>query len=285
MTGGRAIANPLQRLLPIVVPLVAIWVISGCATLDRIIKKPTADFAGFQFTNASLLQAQAVLNFNVTNPNPINIRASRITYDLKINGRNFMAGELDQGVTLIGGSTSTLSIPVSIRYLDFFESLTQLWQAEDVDYALFGGFSVGPVRIPLKAHGSFDLPKMPKMSLESIQIEDFSLDGAKLNCRLKLTNPNAFDLLFKRLEYHLNLGGTSIAHASAMIQDPIASRHTSVLNFGADVSFAQLGQSLYQLLNKDKGDFLLTGSMVMNSPTGKEQIVPFEIDGRVPFKR
>jgi LEA14-like dessication related protein len=265
--------------------LTAVWMISGCTTLDPIIRKPTATFAGIQITDADLLQARAVLNFNITNPNIINIRAGRITYDLKINGRNVVAGELDQGITLIGGSTSPLSIPVSIRYLDIFESLTQLWQAKSADYALFGGFSVGPLRIPLQARGSFDLPKMLKISLETIRIEDFSLGGAKLNCRLKLNNPNTFDLHLKRLEYDLKLGDTSIADASALVQNPIGSRGTSVVNIGVGVPFAQLGHSAYQLLNQNEGDFHLTGGMVIGGPEGREQIVPFDVNGVVPFER
>ena len=285
MTRSRVRAYPPQRRLILMILLAAAMAFNGCVTLDSIIQKPTATFAGIQFTEADLLQAKAVLNFNVTNPNVLNIRASRISYDLKINGRDVVAGELDHGITLVGGSTSILSIPFSIQYLDFFESLSQLWKAKGADYALFGGFSVGPFRVPLQAHGNFELPKMPKISMEAIQIEDFSLDGARLNCRLKMDNPNAFDLLFKRLEYNLNIGGISFAHASALVHSPIKSRRSSMVNFGVDVSFAQLGQSVYQLLNQSEGDFSLSGGMVIDSPSGKEQRVPFRVNGKVPFER
>jgi LEA14-like dessication related protein len=285
MTRFRARVYPLQRHLVLIILLSAVWVFSGCATLDRIIQKPTATFAGIQITDADLLHAKAVLNFNVSNPNVLNIRASRITYDLKINGRDLVAGELDQGITLVGGSTTILSIPFSIQYLDFFESLAQLWEAKGADYALFGGFSVGPFRVPLQAHGSFELPKMPKISMEAIQIEELSLDGARLNCRLKMDNPNAFDLLFKRLEYSLNIGGISFARASASVPSPIKSRRSSMVSFGLDVSFAQLGLSVYQLFKQSEADFSLSGGMVLAPPSGKEQRVPFRLNGKVPFKR
>jgi LEA14-like dessication related protein len=285
MTANRYEVMPHQRRFKWMVLLMVFWMFGGCTTLDPIVRKPTATFAGIQLTDADLLQARALLNFNIANPNIINIRASRITYDLKINGRNFVAGELDQGITLAGGSTSTLRIPVSIQYLDLFDSVAQLWQATSADYAFFGGFSVGPVRIPLQAHGSFELPKMPKMSLEAIRIENFSLGGAKLNCRLKVDNPNSFDLNFKRLEYDLNLGGTSIAHASTLLKNPIESRRTSVVNFGVGVSFAQLGRSVYQLLHQNEGDFHLNGAVVVDGPQGKEQMIPFDLNGVVPLER
>lgn len=274
-----------RRALFLVAVLAVVLILNGCATLGQIIQKPTVSFAGMTLTDADLLHANAVFNFNVTNPNPINIWASRITYDLKLNGRNFMAGELDEGITLAGSSTSNLRIPVTLQYLDFFESLSQLWKAKGADYALTGGFSVGPFRIPYQARGRFDLPKMPKISLEAIEIERFSLQGARLTCRLKMDNPNAFDLLFKRLEYNLNLGGTSFAHASAPAQGPLTGNSKSEMNFGLDVSFAQLGMSAYQLLSGDKADFSLDGAMVLDSLAGQERTVPFKLAGQVPFLR
>jgi LEA14-like dessication related protein len=259
--------------------------LGSCATLDQIIQKPTATFSHMTVTNADLMKANAIFSFDVVNPNPINIQAGRITYDLKLNGRNFIAGELDQGVTLAGGSTSQLKIPITMKYLDFFESLTQLWKTKGADYALSGGFSVGPFRIPYQAHGNFDLPRMPKFSLETIQVENFSLSGARLNCRLKMDNPNAFDLLFKRLIYNLNLGGTSFAQASAQTKGPIAGKSNSVMDFALDVSFAELGMSAYQLLAEDKSDFTLDGGMVLDSPEDGEHILPFKLAGQIPFTR
>lgn len=275
----------LRHALVLLFFLTSAWALNGCATLDQIIQKPTATFSHMTVTNADLMQTNVVFNLNVANPNPINIRASGISYDLKLNGRHFVAGELDQAMMLAGGSTSKLSIPVTLKYLDFFESLTQMWKAKGADYALTGGFSVGPFRIPYQAQGSFDLPKLPRFSMETIQIENLSLNGARLNCRLKMDNPNAFDLLFKRLQYDLNLGGISFAQANALAKGPIAGKSNAVVNLGLDVSFAQLGMSAYQLLTGDKGDFTLDGGMVLDAPAGGEHVVPFKLAGNVPFSR
>lgn len=285
MTHGKGRYSFLRFVLFLLTICAAGPAFYSCATLDQMIQKPTAKFAGMNLQNADLLQSTAVFNFNVNNPNPINIRAGRVTYDLKLNGRNFVAGELDQGITLAAGSTSKLSVPVTMQYLDFYQSITQLWRAKGADYALTGGFNVGPFTIPFQAHGKFDLPKMPKFSLEAIQVDRFSLFGARLNCRLKMDNPNAFNLLFKRLDYDLKLGGTSFAKASALPQAPIEKNSNSVVNFGFDVSFAQLGRSAYQLLQGANADYKLDGGMIFDAPTGGERKIPFHLTGRVPFTR
>jgi LEA14-like dessication related protein len=275
----------LGHTLALLAGIAAIAALNGCATLDQIIQKPTATFSGMHVTGADLVQSTAIFNFSINNPNPINIRASRITYDLKLNGRDFVNGQLDQGITLAAGSTSTLQVPITLAYLDFFKSVGQLWRTKSADYALTGGFAVGPFVIPYQARGSFDLPKMPKISLEAIEIRKFSLFGASLNAKIKMENPNAFDLLYKRMDYTLSLGGTQFGRASALPQAAIGKKSTSIINFAFDVSFAQLGHSAYQLLQGAKADYALDGGLIFDQPDRGESEVPFNLSGRVPFLR
>lgn len=265
--------------------LLLLLALSGCATLDQVVKKPTATFSGVKLTHADLLEGTAIFNFDVYNPNPIGIPASRITYDLKLNGKHFTRGELDRGVSLPANTTSPMAIPVTIRYLDFFESLTQLWRTQQAAYDLRGGFTVGPFTIPFDAQGRFELPRLPKISLESIRIERLSLLGATLDCTVKMDNPNNFNLMLKRLDYGLKLDDTTFAQASALPKGPIQGNDRSLMNLALDVSFSQLGRSAYQLLMGNSAAYALDGGLVFDAPGGGEHTVPFNLTGRVPFKR
>jgi LEA14-like dessication related protein len=265
--------------------LVLAVLLAGCASLDQLIQKPTASFSSMNLTRADLLQSTAVFHFNVNNPNPVNIRANRIHYLLKLNGRNFASGELDHGMTLVAGSTSRLQIPVTVRYSDLFESLSQLWTAKAADYAFTGGFTVGPFTIPFQAHGTFDLPKMPEISLENVRVEELSTSGARLQCRLKMDNPNAFELLMKRLDVNLKLGGVSFGRARALPSGTIAGNSASVVNFGFNLSFTQLGYAAYQLLQGANAAYQMDGALVFDAAGGKEHSIPLDASGRVPFIR
>jgi len=263
----------------------AVMPLSGCATLDQIVQKPSVTFDRMVLTDADLLQSTAVFNFNIKNPNPISIRANRIAYDLRIDGRHLIAGQLNHGVTLVAGSTSTMSVPVTLQYLDFYNSVAQLWQSKSADYALTGGFSVGPFTIPFQSHGRIDLPEMPKISLEAVRVDRFTFSGATLKCRLKIDNPNAFNLLYKRLDYSLKLNDKAFAQASTPDQGPIMGNTASFLNFGFDVSFAQIGRSAYHLLQGDNADYGLNGSLILKSRSGAERKIPYNLTGRVPLRR
>ena len=263
--------------------VIGISILSGCASLQQMIQKPTATFSHMQIVSADLFKSTAVFNFNIHNPNPIKISAGRITYDLKLNGRDFVNGQLDQGATLAAGGTSMLQIPITMAYLDFFDTMTQLWSTRSADYALTGGFTVGPLVIPFQAHGVLDLPKMPKISLESIEVRKLSLSGATLNCQLQMSNPNAFDLLFKKLDYTLRLGGSSLGQASALPTGPIAKNGKSAIALALDLSFAQMSRSVFQLLQGAKADYRLDGGLVFDHPASGEEKVPFSLSGKSPL--
>ena len=275
----------LQSVTPLLLfaAFLGITILAGCATLEQMIQKPSATFSGMQIAEADLFKSRVVFSFDIHNPNPINLRAGRITYDLYLNGRDFVKGQLDQGLALPASGTSKLQIPLTMAYLDFFDSMAQLWSARRADYTLTGGITVGPLVIPFRAQGVFDLPEMPKLSLKTIEVRKLSLAGATLRCMVQMTNTNAFDLLFKKLDYTLQLGGASLGRASALSPGPIGKNGKSTLALSLDVSFAQLGRSLFQLLQGAKADYKLDGGLIFNRQDNTESKVPFSLSGRAPL--
>ena len=268
---------------PLLVLTLLAAVICSCATLGHFLHKPTVTFKRMTITAADLVQATAVFEFNISNPNAIGLHIDRITYNLQLNGRDFVNGRLDQGVMLSAGGSSTLQIPVTMAYLDFFKSTDQLWRTRQADYALTGEIAAGLFKIPYQAHGRLDLPRTPKISLERIRIREFSLLGATLDSRLQIENPNAFDIPFKRLDYHLKLNGTSFAQASAAPTAPIARHGRSSIDLIFTVSFARLGLSAYQLMQGAQAGFSLEGGLVFEQPQGGEGKAPFALSGTVPL--
>jgi LEA14-like dessication related protein len=251
--------------------------------MEQLIQKPQVKFDGLNIADASLLAGTFNFNFTVTNPNPLNIRASRITYRLKLNGLNFATGILDHGITLPPRGAGRMTIPVHIDYLETFESVAEMMHRKSAAYMLSGDFRLGPLTIPYQAQGTFDLPKMPKIYLDSIRVEQLSILGARLRCRLNMENKNAFALMFNRLDYNLQLGGTSFARASATPQGPIAAKGQSGMDLVLDVSFADLGRTAYQILRGSSADYKLDGKLVMEKGSGGNKLVPFSLGGKVPF--
>lgn len=258
----------------------SVLILAGCATLNQIVQTPQVSFDGLKVKDASLTDGTFDFNFIVQNPNPIGIHASRITYTLKLNGLNFVSGKLDHGLSLPSNGAGLMTIPVHIQYLEVFDSMMEMVRRKTAAYDVSGSLHVGPITVPFQARGTFDLPQMPKISLESIRIEQFSLLGARLRCRVNLDNPNAFTLLIKNMDYSLKLGGTSFAQASAVPGKPIGANSDSAMDLVFNVSFAQLGRTAYQLLQGNSTQYTLDGKLVMDK---SDKLLPFSLGGKVPL--
>lgn len=271
---------------PALVFFMLFWgLLSSCATLNQLVQKPTIAFDGLDLENASLLESTLNFNFKIDNPNPIGLRTGRLDYDLKINGSPFTKGRLDRGVNLPAGGTGMLSVPITVAYLDFLDSVVSLVQNRSAAYDLSGTINVGPLAIPFQTKGKFDLPRIPKISLDAVNIDKLSFSGASLNCRLRMDNPNAFNILFKQLDYTLELGQTQIARTTAASQGVLGKKGSATINLALDLSFADIGRAGYQLLMGNGSSYRIQGRMLMDSPTLGDKAIPFSASGKVPFTR
>lgn len=257
--------------------------LTGCAALDQVIQKPGIAFEGLDIKDPSLLESTLNFRFKIDNPNPIGLHASRITYHLNLNGSKFADGRLDQGLSVPSKSAGILSIPVTVAYLDFLDSITAMIHDQTAAYDLRGTVAVGPVDIPFNAKGSFKLPRLPKISVASVKIDQLSLLGASLVCRLQMDNPNTFDVLLKQLSYAFKLGDSRIASADLTPDRSLGRAGQSQYDLRMNLSFADIGRAGYQLLKGTGSHYQFEGKMLMDSPTVGERLVPFKASGRVPF--
>jgi LEA14-like dessication related protein len=275
-----------MRLKTVLVLTVVHWImIHGCAGLDQIIQKPMLSFDSLQLENPSLLESTLNFQFKVDNPNPIGLHTGRVTYDLKLDGRSFTHGRLDRGVSIPAGSAAPMSIPVTIAYLDFWDSFAAMVRNRSAAYDFSGTVAIGPLDIPFRATGNFDLPQLPKFSLDAVQIKKISLAGATLNCRLRVDNPNGFNLLFKKLDYSLALDDAPIAKANAVPQSALGQTGSSAMDLVINLSFADIGRGVYQILMGSSSGYNIAGQVVLDSPTLGDRPIPFSASGQVPFSR
>ena len=112
----------------------------------------------------------------------------------------FASSRLNQGVNLSASGTSPMEIPVTINYLDFFNSLSRFMQTKALDYRISGSAGVGPLRIPYRTSGKLDMPKLPDIFVDSIKIDSISFAGASLKLSLGMKNTNAFAMKMDGLE-------------------------------------------------------------------------------------
>jgi len=262
--------------------LAMVLTIGGCATIQELVKQPEISFDSLAAQEMSLVQGTFLFRFNVANPNPVGLHLDDILYDLDINGQRFVSSRLDQGLDLVASGSSPLEIPVTINYLDFFDSLAKLVGSDTVDYALSGSAAVGLLRIPYRSSGKLDVPKLPDISVDSIKIDSLSFNGAALKMTLGLKNPNAFGLKMDGLEYAARIGDLELAKGTARNITPLAAKGRSLMDVAVDLDFLEMGRGAMTLFSGSSATCNFTGNMLMDTPAGTHTI-PFRFDGQVPF--
>ncbi len=255
----------------------------GCAVFQNIIQQPTVEFDSVAMRDMTLFDGTAVFRFKVGNPNPVNLNLDGLTYLIRIDGRDFLNGDLKQGLTLPANGVLAVEVPIRINYMDFFNSIADFLKKDSLKYDLSGTFAFGIFNIPYSHQGDFTVPKLPKVSLKSAAVRKMSLAGADLILQLEMANDNPFAVALKNLDYGIKIGGVSIADGKTAAISPLTDQGRQVIEVPVHINFLTLGQTAYQLLNKGSAAYEVSGNMGVEVPELGIKPVPFTRSGQVDF--
>ncbi len=270
------------RLFLIFVYLLAL---SACATLKEIVKEPEVTFKNVTPQNISLTEGTFLFNFDVNNPNPLGLTLNEVTYNLDINGKDLLKDQLKDGVNLPAQGKATMTIPVTLRYTDVFNSLSDALKSDSVTYDINGNVGIGPLSVPYRHQGKLKMPKLPDVSLAAFSVSKLSLEGAAVKMKLKLINPNDFGINLHGLDYAIKLQGEEFAKGIAKNTAPLAAKGESLMDLDFNISFKELGRSGMALLKGTGAKYEIKGNFLL-SPNGKnEKQIPFFQSGEIPLER
>lgn len=270
----------------IVIPALVIMIgLGACTTLQQLVKKPTLEFQGLNMKDMSLFEGTLVFHYSVSNPNPIGIPLDQIAYQVKIDGKNLINGDLDKKINIPGNGKSNIEIPVHIRYLDFFGSIVDFVHKDVIEYDLSGSIGKFGMKIPFQRKGTFPVPELPQISLNRIDIDSISLMGASLVFVLDMVNKNDFPVALDGLDYSIKLGNSKLAIGEARSVNSLKEKGTSTLELPIHLNFLKLGQAAYELFTKSSSAYELTGNMKFQVPQLGVKSFSFSKKGDVPLNK
>jgi LEA14-like dessication related protein len=149
-----------------VLVLIVCLIMTGCSTLEQLgFNKPTARITGVQFADASLSSAKLVFDVEVDNPYPVALPLTNLNYSLASGDVSLFSGNAKPATSIPAKSTQSLSLPVTVNYLEIFRSLKGITPGTTIPYKAGLDLSVdtpglGPLTLPLKKEGQLALPKV-----------------------------------------------------------------------------------------------------------------------------
>jgi LEA14-like dessication related protein len=260
----------------------AIVTLSGCAVLEKQVRKPEVSLADVRVTGMSLSSAQLAFDVEVKNPNPLGISLQGLSYALALQEKPLFNGTLQNRLSIGANATSRVTLPFNLRYEDLFGSLTALRDQHELHYTISGEADFGLFRLPYSKSGTLPLPRLPEVSVEGLRINKLGLTGTELALALKVGNSNNFPLRLNGLSYDLKLANASLLQGESTTPLNVAPNGSGRMVRTLRLNYAQLGELLQQLRSAPSLPIELDSRIKL---PGSEKEVPYHWKGETPLLR
>lgn len=289
--------NRTTRLTTLCAMSLALLGLNACAPVD--IKeslanhKPTVSVTDQRLTRLDFERVNMAFDIQVKNPNPVGINLAGLDYDLKLAGHSFAAGRQGKQMKLAASGASSFELPLSMAFKEIYAGVKQLKGKDQIPYELTTGLMIevpllGKLRYPITTSGTLPLPRLPKISLKNLSLTKLNYTRATLALRLQVDNPNAFSVGLDRLNYDFTVNGKQWLSGSKNGLGHLQKGQQSVITLPITLNFAQMGSSLYGLLQGGQDlNYSLNGKL--DASSGHQLIgnfaMPFASSGKVRLAR
>lgn len=146
--------------------LVVVFGVLGlsCSGLKHLAKKPELSFAGLDVKSLALTGLTMNAKFSVKNPNSFDISVNKIVYGLKVNGRDFTAGEMNETISVEGDETKVVEVPFKVKYVDLIRTVKNFADKKATSFELTGLVKSGLFELPFNEKGNIDLAELSELS-------------------------------------------------------------------------------------------------------------------------
>jgi len=270
-----------RQIVPVIISVFFILIFSGCSVISEYAQKPSINFKTLRIKDPGLFDATLVFVFDVKNPNPLGGRISSATYDLDVDGKNFIEGVLDKGINLPANGKAEMEIPVRVNYLDFFDSVKEFTTRDKVNYKLSGDLTVLAFKIPYKTSGQLDIPELPEVKLKKVRTGNISLTGGEIVFVVEMKNKSNQTINLKGLDYGISLGGIDFGTGRSTISRNISGNGITEVQLPVDVDILRLGNGVMNILKKESTNYGIKGEMELEVPGVGTKKFPYDRSGSV----
>jgi LEA14-like dessication related protein len=254
----------------------ALFIISGCAELQNIIKqagikKPTAQVTNSKINGLSFSSVDLLFDIQVDNPNSVGVNLAGMDYSLMINQNSLFSGDKNDPLKIEATKSSTIQIPVTLKFKDIYQTVKDLGSGDKSTYSFKGGLSfnlpvLGAVRIPISKSGEIPLIKLPKISVKNISLKNLSWNGAAMQLDIGVKGTGGMALFLEKMNYGLNIGGREWVSGQSTKKVAINPSGEQVVSVPFKLDFLSMGRAVYDIVTGDAAlDYKLTGDMKLSA--------------------
>jgi len=125
--------------------ILAAALLSACATMQELVEPPKVSLRSVQVEDLDFKRQTFVLEFDVTNPGPLPLPVSSVSYGVRLDGYRFASGKTVSAFTIPAASDTQFAITAELDLLSTAPALlTVVRQAarRDIPYELEGSLGI-----------------------------------------------------------------------------------------------------------------------------------------------
>ncbi len=272
------------------VPVIILLLLSSCASLRDAadIREPDVRFSDVSIQNITFDGVTLLFDFDVTNPNRMDVSADSYSYEFFINGESFITGTQEENLEIGRESTSTVQVPVSLTFANVYESFRSVLRQDSISYRLatdvtFSLPVMGSRTVPVEADGNLPVPKIPKIELAGFDLLDISLSGAEAEISFRVSNSNTFGIVLHGASYVLEVNGREWLDTNLGQSIRVSGSENRNITIPISLNASQLGPALVEIMGGRKEfEYDLTGTAEISADLegfDEQQTIPFDLSG------
>jgi len=126
--------------------------------------------------------------------------------------------------------------------------------------------------------------QQPSLNFQTARVRDINFTGAGLDLVFRVENPNEFGVRFTSVGYDLKIDGRQLASGTTPKGIQIAPGGSSEVVLPFDLRFADFGQALLALYERDTVPWDINGHFAFDTPVGPLRL-PYQQQGTLPVPK
>ena len=125
--------------------IAALSLLQSCATIQEGLQPPAISLANVALADVSLTRQRFVLDFDVSNPNPVPLPISAINYAVRLAGQSFAEGATAESFTVPASGDGEFQLAIDTNLIESARTLSEIvlrGGQREIDYDLSGDVKV-----------------------------------------------------------------------------------------------------------------------------------------------
>ena len=268
-------------------------VLASCSTIQELrFDQPEVEFQGFQFEDLGFDGLTLLFDFEVDNPNDLDITAKGYNYDFLIEGSSLVSGTRDEQFEIRRKDRTTIQVPVSFTYDEVRNVFGDAFNRDSLAYEIKTDVDLdlgmlGSRKVPVNHSGHVPIPKMPDIVFDGFEVTEIGFSGVSAEVNFRVRNENSFALHMSEVNYTMVVNGNEWVSTSLEERYDIASESNSVYTVPINIGLSKAGSDVIQTIrNGGPINYEIRGNASVGADIrgfNRDANLPFEFEGEYRF--